>query len=118
MRRAQYMELTAPRFNRMQDRLSRRAATDVTGVWFYWKRPIYAPLVYSLRKATMGLTRVARRIGIEHARRATSARTDATPANVRGSVGLTPNSNVAMSLVSARAAATPATRPININFVP
>ena len=46
--------------------------------------------VYSVRSATIGSTRVARRAGRRHASNATVRSTIDTPVNVSGSVGDTP----------------------------
>ena len=50
-----------------------------SAVWIFPEIPVgYERLVYSVRKATIGLTRVARRAGTKQERAATSVRRPAT----------------------------------------
>src|SRR6185503_5069394 len=73
---------------------------------------------YSYLSATIGSTFAARRAGIQHASKATTASSKGTAANVNGSTALTPNSNEVIKRVSANDAAKPIATPSNVNFIP
>src|SRR6185437_8771124 len=70
---------------------------------------------HSLRSATMGSTRVARRAGSQLASVAAAASRTTTPARVTGSTGVTPKSRPVTSLAAASAAAMPITSPASIS---
>src|SRR5262247_511554 len=83
----------------------------------------YAPTVliiahHSHRNATIGSTFVARRAGIQQASSATSASSKATPTNVNGSVGLTPNNKLVIKRVKANDAARPRAMPSSVSLIP
>ena len=67
--------------------------------------------VYSCRNATIGLTLLARRAGIQHASKATSISDKAITAKVSGSVELTPKSKLFITRVAASAITSPITTP-------
>src|SRR5262249_58897421 len=74
---------------------------------------------YSIRKATAGSTRIALHAGATQATTAAPASTAAVPANVIGSSGVTPYSNVPRNRVSAAATARPiATPPAGLLIAP
>src|SRR5437660_11248969 len=73
---------------------------------------------YSCRSATIGSTRVARRAGMWHATRATTAKSSPTEVNVIASVSLTPKSCALSKRVNARASAVPTTRPASVSLNP
>ena len=58
---------------------------------------------YSYRRATTGSMRVARRAGIQTAKRETALRRTATAVNTAGSLSFTPNRKVAMTRVKPKA---------------
>lgn len=70
-------------------------------------------MLHSLRNATIGSIRVARRAGINIAITATPPNTIATPPNVTGSVGCTPYNIRAINFDSRNAPATPIMLPTN-----
>ncbi len=67
---------------------------------------------YSLRMATMGSMREARRAGSQAARRATAASSAAIEAKVRGSRALTPKSRLVSTRVKPRAPSEPSAIPL------
>jgi glutamate/tyrosine decarboxylase-like PLP-dependent enzyme len=71
----------------------------------------YGPSRYSVRNATSGSTRVARRAGIQQAAAATASSATPTSVNVIGSVAPTPNSRLWSDRLNANAPARPSARP-------
>lgn len=76
------------------------------------------PSSYSYRNASIGLTRLARRAGIQTASRATAVKTIGTDTNTAGSQGWTLNRNLVMNCVRLNANETPSTTPTIARVMP
>src|SRR5262245_49860695 len=74
--------------------------------------------VYSIRRAIIGSTFVARRAGIQQARNATVPSNNAINEKVTGSVAPMLNNKFEIKRVKANAASNPMTTPLIVNFIP
>src|ERR1051326_6177172 len=74
----------------------------------------YARATHSYRRATIGSTLVARRVGTKIANNATTVRKIETPMNVRGSNGLRSSKTAANSRAAKAAPAAPHKIPITV----
>src|SRR2546421_6639751 len=81
-------------------------------------RYLFTSFFHSYLSATMGSTRIALLAGTKHAANPTMIKIIPKPANVSGSVALTPNSKLAISGVSPRETRNPRRTPMTVSFIP
>jgi 3-(3-hydroxy-phenyl)propionate hydroxylase len=91
---------------------TQQGLTEALTTWF--GEPVAAPRVQGCRRISIGSVPAATRAGWKQAASETASRMAVTAANVTGSVGPTPNRNVATARVTTNAVATPPIRPAPI----